>query len=125
MINSDLQRDEFQGRLNRIKKGGPNMLGQVYVGPAEEPGALTDLKPHFGIMATLLALIVGALGFAGHGRGSAAERHEQCGGQTAVQCGLARVTRSNPFDHGCKRTTAGNCLLLAMPVPLREQQENG
>ena len=63
MINSDLQRDEFQGRLNRIKKGGPNMLGQVYVGPAEEPGALTDLKPHFGIMATLLALIVGALAY--------------------------------------------------------------
>ena len=66
MINADVQRDTFQGRLKRIKKGGPNTLGHVYVGPVEEDGS-GNSKPHFGIFATLLAFTFGAAAyFVGH-----------------------------------------------------------
>ena len=37
MVNNDRQKMEFAGRLQRISAGGPNTLGQVYVGITEEP----------------------------------------------------------------------------------------
>ena len=59
MVNTDLQREQFQGRLKRIKKGAPNTLGHVYVGSAEDPGNVKPARGHFGIFKTLVALIVG------------------------------------------------------------------
>lgn len=64
MINADIQKQEFAGRLKRIEKGGPNTMGHVYVGPAEDAGGgdIVD-KPHFGIFATIAALLLGALAY--------------------------------------------------------------
>jgi len=36
MVNKDRQKNEFQERLKRIHAGGPNTLGQVYVGVTED-----------------------------------------------------------------------------------------
>lgn len=69
MVNTDLQRQQFEGRLQRIKRGGPNTLGQVYVGPAHETarGAGTahrssPFKIILGILAGGLAYLLGNLG---------------------------------------------------------------
>lgn len=67
MLDADLQRQKFQTRLQRIKKGAPNTLGQIYVGPADEPGEAAPTKPHFGFRATFLAFVLGGLAYAiGH-----------------------------------------------------------
>lgn len=66
MINANIQKDQFQGRLQRIKKGGPNTLGHVYVGPVEEGGTTTQRR-HFGILATVAAFVFGVSAyFVGH-----------------------------------------------------------
>ncbi len=36
MVTATLQKEEFQDRLQRIARGGPNTLGQLMAGPAED-----------------------------------------------------------------------------------------
>jgi len=63
MVDTDLQRQKFRGRLKRIKSGGPNTLGQVYIGPHDELGGPEASKPHFGIPATIFCFILGAVAY--------------------------------------------------------------
>lgn len=63
-VNSDHQKNAFQSRLKRIRKGGPNTMGQVYIGSAEDGIDVNDaIKPHFGIVATLISLVLGAAAY--------------------------------------------------------------
>lgn len=67
MISADHQKNQFAGRLKRIEKGGPNTMGQIYIGPAEDMRDPSGLKPHFGIVATVLAFVLGVVAYAaGH-----------------------------------------------------------
>lgn len=65
----DAQKLQFQQRLDRIAKGGPNTIGQVYVGPAEMPdskkkkkSAGPDILDNLFIPISMIgAFLVGAL----------------------------------------------------------------
>ena len=66
MISTDTQKTQFNSRLTRIKKGGANTLGHVYVGPVEE--ATEPKRQRRSGLATIILvfLVGGAAYFVGH-----------------------------------------------------------
>ncbi len=63
MPTAENQRNQFDGRLKRIQKGGANTMRQIYIGPAGAGVDPARQRPHFGLFATIVAFILGALAF--------------------------------------------------------------
>lgn len=62
MVQAQTQKAEFQDRLDRIKRGGPNTLGHVYVGPVEGRAVRAKNK-RFGFVAKIWALLIGSISY--------------------------------------------------------------
>ena len=73
---TDKQRDSFASRLNTIQKGGPNTMGTVYAGTAEDGGIVRQPKkrrkakkkkdvigvnPLVGVFAVPTAFVIGLI----------------------------------------------------------------
>lgn len=62
MVQAQRQKSEFQDRLDRIRRGAPNTLGHVYVGPVEE--CVPSSRPkRSGPLAVIWALLVGTISY--------------------------------------------------------------
>ncbi len=107
MLNSNLQRQEFHGRLKRIKKGAPNTFGQIYVGPQDEIASEAEGHAHFGVFRTILALMLGLVAYA---IGHLAQYHLMISPETGMAADIGPSTLAVATNMGD--------LLVAVPVLL-------